>query len=128
MKSRGYRARDFYEGNPELKEAVDLISSGFFSGGDRELFRPLVDSLLYEDQYMLFADYTSYVECQERVSRAYRDQDQWARMSILNVARMGKFSSDRAIQEYCDEIWKVGPLKPAGKRKTRKQNVKTRKS
>lgn len=127
-KSRGYRALDFYEGNPELKEAVDLISSGFFSGGDRELFRPFVDSLLYEDRYMLFADYASYVECQERVGRAYRDQDHWARMSVLNVARMGKFSSDRAIQEYCDEIWKVRSVKTVGKKKTQKQDAKTRKS
>jgi starch phosphorylase len=127
-KSLGYRAVDFYESNPELKVAVDLISSGYFSGGDRELFRPLVDSLLYEDKYMLFADYASYVECQERVSLAYRDQDHWARMSILNVARMGKFSSDRAIQEYCDDIWKVRSVKTVGKRKTRKQDAKTRKS
>ncbi len=114
MKSKGYRPRDFYEGNPELKESLDLITSGFFSGGDRDLFRPLVDSLLHDDHYMLLADYASYIECQERVDQAYRDREQWTRSSILNVARGGKFSSDRAIREYCEEIWDVRPIKSVG--------------
>jgi starch phosphorylase len=107
----GYRPAELYHGDPRLKEAIDLIQSGFFSHGDKDLFRPLVDSLLHHDPYMLLADYASYVECQERVGRAYRDSDHWTRMSILNVARMGKFSSDRAIKEYCEEIWRVGPTK-----------------
>ena len=110
LKSRGYRARDFYEGNNQLKGVIDLIPSGYFSSGDSELFKPLVDSLLYHDEYLLFADYQSYVDCQDRVSQTYRDQDAWTRMSILNAARMGKFSSDRTIRQYCDEIWKVSPV------------------
>ncbi len=110
LKSRGYRARDFYEGNNRLKDVIDLISSGYFSSGDSELFKPLVDSLLYHDEYLLFADYQSYVDCQDRVSKTYGDQDTWTRMSILNSARMGKFSSDRAIRQYCDDIWKVSPV------------------
>lgn len=110
LKSRGYRARDLYEVNDRLKDVIDLIASGYLSSGDPELFKPLVDSLLYHDEYLLFADYQSYVDCQDRVSQTYRDQDTWTRMSILNTARMGKFSSDRTIRQYCDEIWKVSPV------------------
>ena len=72
---------------------------------------PIIDSLLYDDPYMLLADYYSYIECQKNVAITYRDQKQWTKMSILNSARMGKFSSDRTIKEYCDEIWKVKPVK-----------------
>jgi starch phosphorylase len=110
LKSRGYQARDFYEGNDELKGVIDLIVSGCFSAGDSELFKPLVDSLVYHDEYLLFADYQSYVDCQDRVSQTYGDQDAWTRMSILNAARMGKFSSDRTIRQYCHEIWNVSPV------------------
>jgi starch phosphorylase len=110
LKSRGYRPRDYHESDRELKAALDLIGSGFFSGGDADLFKPLVHALLDHDPYMLLADYRSYVECQEQVSEAYRDQERWTRMSILNVARMGKFSSDRSIREYAEKIWKVEPL------------------
>ncbi|MBN3871700.1 glycogen/starch/alpha-glucan phosphorylase [Nostoc sp. JL33] len=111
LKSKGYNPWDYYNNNPQLKEAIDLISSGFFSHGDTNLFRPLVDSLLHQDQYMLFADYQSYLDSQEQVNQAYRDPQHWTRMSILNTARMGKFSSDRAIQEYCQEIWNTVPVK-----------------
>jgi len=110
LKAKGYDPKKYYDSDPELREAIDQISSGFFSGGDRNLFKPIVDSLMYGDPYLLFADYRSYVESQERVSLAYKDQAKWARMSILNVARMGKFSSDRSIKEYCDRIWKTHPL------------------
>src|SRR5882724_4173084 len=110
-RAAGYSPWDYYHSDPQLREAVDLINSGHFSRGDTALFRPLVDSLLKSDPYMLFADYQSYVNCQERVSQAYRGRDNWTRMSILNTARMGKFSSDRAIQEYCDEIWNAKPVK-----------------
>jgi len=110
LKSNGYTPRDYYEGNARLKEVIDLIHSGLFSRGDRELFRPLVDSLLYHDDYLLLADYQSYVDCQDKVSDAYRDQEEWTRMSILNVARMGKFSSDRSMREYAEEIWNVKPV------------------
>ncbi len=110
-KAQGYYPRGYYESNAELKGVLDLISSGFFSHGDTELFRSIVDNLLYDDPYLLLADYQSYVDCQEKVSKAYQDQEQWSKMSILNVARMGKFSSDRSIQEYADNIWKVKPVK-----------------
>jgi starch phosphorylase len=83
---------------------------GHFSRGDAELFRPLVDNLLDHDPFMLLADYQSYIDCQDRVSSAYRDQENWTRMSVLNVARVGKFSSDRSIREYCDNVWKIRPV------------------
>jgi starch phosphorylase len=110
LKASGYSPRDFYEANPALRDAIDLIDSGFFSNGDRELFRPLVESLLNRDDYMLFADYQAYVDCQQRVSEAYRDRKNWTRMSILNSARVGRFSSDRSIREYCRNIWNVSPI------------------
>jgi glycogen phosphorylase len=109
-KARGYRPREAYRANPDVMETLDMLAAGRFSRGDRALFRPLVDALLDRDEYMLLADYASYLECQDAVSRAYADADRWARMSILNVARIGKFSSDRAIRQYCDEIWKVSPV------------------
>jgi starch phosphorylase len=110
VKAKGYRPMDYYHANPQLQEVINLIASGFFSHGDQGLFKPLLDSLLYHDPYLLLADYQSYVDCQDRVSHAYRDQENWTRMSILNVARMGKFSSDRSIQEYCDNIWGAKPV------------------
>jgi starch phosphorylase len=108
--AEGYRPRDHYESDARLRAALDLISSGFFSRGDRSLFRPLVDSLLERDPYMVCADFASYVACQDEVARAYLDPEGWTRMSILNVSRMGKFSSDRAIAEYCRDIWNVEPV------------------
>ena len=109
-KAEGYTPHSIYESNPELREAIDLINSGFFSDGDRGLFHPLVESLLTRDDYMLLADYQAYVDCQQRVSEAYADQNNWTRMSILNTARVGRFSSDRSIREYCRDIWKVRPI------------------
>ena len=111
QRAAGYAPWDYYHGDPQLREAVDLITSGHFSHGDKQLFKPLVDSLLKYDPYMLFADYRSYVECHEKVAQAYKDRDYWTRMSILNTARMGKFSSDRAIREYCEQIWNAKPVK-----------------
>jgi starch phosphorylase len=110
LKGKGYNPWPHYESNDELREAIDLIQTGFFSAGDLNLFKPFVDALLYHDEYLVLADYPSYIDCQEQVSRAYRDQDRWTRMSILNVARMGKFSSDRSIREYSEKIWKVAPV------------------
>jgi glycogen phosphorylase len=110
-RAAGYHPWDYYHADPHLREAVDLISSGHFSHGDTNLFKPLVDSLLKYDPYLLFADYESYINCQELVSQAYQDGDNWTRMSILNTVRMGKFSSDRAIREYCQEIWSAKPVK-----------------
>jgi starch phosphorylase len=110
LKAGGYEPHHYYHDQPELKEALDLILSGFFSPGDRGLFTPLVHSLLCHDQYLLLADYRSYVERQEEAGYIFQDEKRWTRMSILNAARMGKFSSDRAIREYCEQIWKVKPL------------------
>jgi starch phosphorylase len=107
--SRGYRPWDIYARDPELRAAIDLIGSGLFSRGDRGLFRPLIDNLLGVDPYLVLADYAAYMACQEQVSLAYRDATRWTRMSILNVARMGKFSSDRTIAEYCRDIWHASP-------------------
>jgi glycogen phosphorylase len=89
---------------------IDLIGSGFFSHGDTGLFRPLVEDLLNRDEYLLLADYQSYVNCQEAVNKAYFDREKWASMSIRNVARVGKFSSDRSIRDYAKKIWNVSPL------------------
>jgi starch phosphorylase len=107
----GYHPRAIYESNANLKEVIDSLSSGEFSHGDRSLFAPLVNSLLDRDEYMLFADYQSYIDCQDRVDEAYKNQEAWTRMSIMNVARSGKFSSDRAIRDYCSDIWKTWPVK-----------------
>jgi len=107
IQAEGYRPREFYNHNPDLREAIDAIATGAFSRGDRAIFRPLVDSLLNHDPFLVLADYQSYVDCQNRVSEAFRDERRWARMSILNIARMGKFSSDRAIREYYEKIWRL---------------------
>jgi len=110
FKAQGYKSRAYYDNNETLKLVLDQIREGYFSKGDANLFMPLVDELLNNDQYMLLVDYQSYIDAQDKVSEAWRDQELWTRMSILNVARMGKFSSDRAIQEYCRDIWKVEPV------------------
>jgi starch phosphorylase len=110
VKARGYRPMDYYNANQGLRDVIDLIRSGFFSRGDAELFRPLIDGLLYQDPYLLLADFQPYVECQEKVAEAYRDEERWTRMSILNSARSGKFSSDRTIREYCADIWHVNSV------------------
>jgi starch phosphorylase len=106
-KGGGYEPRGIYDSNPELRETIDLIDSGFFSDGDGGLFHPLIESLLTRDDYLLLADYQSYVDCQQHVSWAYADQNNW--MSILNTARVGRFSSDRSIREYCRDIWNIKP-------------------
>jgi glycogen phosphorylase len=109
-RSGGYRPADHYHGNGELRAALDLLASGLFSHGDRDLFRPLVDGLLKRDEYLALADFAAYAECQQAVGDCYRDTRRWTRMSILNVARIGRFSSDRAIREYCRDIWRVEPV------------------
>jgi glycogen phosphorylase len=111
LKARGYEPQRYYHANDQLREVIDMIAAGDFSKGDRTLFRPLLDSLLQRDEYHVFADYQSYIDRQEQVGQAFYDSEQWTKMSILNVARMGYFSSDRSIQEYCDRIWKVKPVK-----------------
>jgi starch phosphorylase len=112
--ANGYAPDAIYRNDGELKAVIDLIRDGHFSRGDRDLFRPIVDSLLlHGDYYRLLADFRSYVDCQDAVSAAYAEPEKWTRMAILNVARMGKFSSDRSIREYCEEIWRVKPVKIA---------------
>jgi starch phosphorylase len=104
---RGYRPRSLYEANLELHEAIDRISDGTFTPDEPGLFHPIVDSLLNHDPFMVLADYQSYVDCEDEAGRAYRDSERWTMMSILNAARIGKFSSDRAIREYCQDIWDI---------------------
>ena len=107
-----YSPWETYRADPALGEAVDMIARGAFAPGDPEAFRPIVDSLLHHgDHYFHLADYASYVACQDRVARAYEDAKDWTRRSILNVAQMGRFSSDRTIRQYADEIWGVSPVK-----------------
>jgi starch phosphorylase len=110
LQARGYRPREYYERDAELRAALDLIGSGAFANGDANLFRGLLDHLLNHDTFLLLADYRAYVDAQSEVDRAFRDPARWTRMSILNVARAGKFSSDRAIREYCDAIWGAKPV------------------
>ena len=110
VKRDGYRPADYIDGNDELKAVLDLISNGQFSHGDIEVFKPLVDNLRFDDPFLVVADYAAYVACQDTVAAAWQDRDAWSRMSILNSARSGKFSSDRAITQYCDDIWNVGPV------------------
>ncbi len=106
-KNEGYRPMDVCDAQPELRAVIDLIRSGHFSRGDTEQFRPLVDNLLRADPYMVLADFASYAACQERVSASYAERDHWTRMAVLNAARSGKFSSDRTIREYAEDIWQV---------------------
>jgi starch phosphorylase len=106
----GYRPLDVYHSNVGLREVLDLIASGFFSHGDRDMFRPLLDNLLHHDPFLVLADFQSYADCQGQVDIAYGEIERWTRMSILNVARSGLFSSDRAIREYAESIWKIKPV------------------
>ncbi len=110
IRASGYQPRDIYHHNESLRNAIDLINSGLFSHGDGDMFRPLTDNLLNSDPFLVCADFQDYIECQAQVSQAYLDQEHWLRMSILNVARCGRFSSDRAIREYNAEIWHATPL------------------
>jgi starch phosphorylase len=111
MKSQGYNPMSYYDSDPALKEVIDLMNSGFFSRKDADLFKPLIDSLLCRDEHMVLADYRSYIECQNRISETFKDHEKWTRMSVLTIARMGKFSSDRVIHEYNEKIWHASPLK-----------------
>jgi len=109
LEKKGYNAQLYYNGNPELKQVIDMISSGYFSNGDTETFKDLIDSLLYHDRFLTLADYDAYIAAQELVSNTYLDTAAWARMSIHNIASSGKFSSDRTITEYARDIWGVEP-------------------
>jgi glycogen phosphorylase len=109
-KAAGYHTGEYYQSDPHVREAVDLIRGGHFSHGDTNLFKPLVDSLINYDPYLVLADYQSYADCQEQVGQAYKDAKNWTRKSILNAVRTGKFSSDRAVREYCSKIWNAKPV------------------
>lgn len=110
LKAQGYNPHDYYMADHQLKDVIDLIHCGFFSHGVGELFKMLTGNLMYSDPYLLLAELAPYVTCQARVSKAFLDRDQWTRMSILSTARTGKFSSDRSIKKYCEDIWKVKPV------------------
>src|SRR5450631_609704 len=111
LRQRGYNPYAYYRDDAELKAAVDAIASGVFSGGDRDAVDPVIDSLLKWDEYMVLADYRSYVDCHDRaVGPAWADQERWSRMSILNTARSGFFSSDRTVRGYCRDIWHIEPV------------------
>jgi starch phosphorylase len=114
LKQKSHNPRKYYYRNPKLKQAIDRIDFGHFSNGDRELFKPIVDSLLYHDEYLLLADYQAYIDCQDEAAKAYQDEERWTRMSILNTARCGFFSSDRSMRQYCQEIWQVMPVRVEG--------------
>ncbi|MCI0443202.1 glycogen/starch/alpha-glucan phosphorylase [bacterium] len=110
LKKSGYNPREYYERNADLKKIIDMIANGFFSPWNPQLFKPIIDSLMSTDNFMLFADFDAYVKCQSVVSQNFLDVEDWTRKSILNVANTGKFSSDRAIGEYATNIWNVKPV------------------
>ena len=110
LHNSGYIPYTIYLENTELQAVLNFIRDGFFSHGDLSMFKPLFDHLVYSDDFFVLADYNSYIRCQETVSRIWKDKSKWAKMSIINTARMGYFSSDRSIEEYCDRIWKVRPI------------------
>ena len=115
VKASGYQPWDYYHANGELREVLDMIGSGFFSPDNPDRFKPIVDVLLRNgDHYLLLADYAAYIACQEKVETAYRNQEQWVRSAILNVANMGKFSSDRTISQYAEQIWHAKPVPSGG--------------
>ncbi len=109
LRGGGYHPRDYYQGNQKLRAVIDFMTSGSLGGGDTELFRPIVENLLNDDPYMLLADFQAYLDAQEQVSTLWLNQAAWIRRSVLNSARMGKFSSDRSIRDYCERIWKISP-------------------
>jgi starch phosphorylase len=110
-RNSGYNPWDYYHANSDLKLALDMIDTGYFSPEQADLFRPVIDNLTQRgDNYLLLADYADYIATQERVEALFRDQQQWTRRAILNVAGMGKFSSDRTICEYAGKIWGTRPV------------------
>ena len=110
-RAAGYQPYKFYGENKELKEVLDFLISGELANGDKELFRPIYNNLLQQDPYLLLKDYQSYIDCQRQIHEVWQQKENWTRMSILNVASMGKFSADRSIMDYCDNIWKIDPVR-----------------
>jgi starch phosphorylase len=111
LKSSGYNPKTYYEKNPELKQVVDMIATNYFNQKEYGIFDDMVRGLLNIDYYLLFPDYQSYVDAQDKVAELYLDKKEWTKKSILNVARVAKFSSDRSVDEYANKIWKVKPVK-----------------
>jgi glycogen phosphorylase len=111
LRATGYDPRAASGADRRLATAIDAVASGMFSRGDTNLFRPLVDNLLEADPFLVLADFSAYADCQVRVDEAFKDVERWTRMSMLNTARVGWFSSDRSIREYCEKIWEVAPLR-----------------
>ena len=110
-KAEGYHPYKIYEKNEELKKVLDFLISEELSQGDRDLFRPIYNNLVQQDPYLLLEDYQSYIDCQQHIHDEWQQPEQWARKSVLNVANMGKFSSDRSIKNYCEDIWKIQPVR-----------------
>jgi len=111
QKQDGYNPKEYYDNNLELKQTLDMISNGFFSPENADLYTPIIDMLLNQgDHFMVLADYAAYIDCQEKVSELYKNKTEWTKKSILNVANMGLFSSDRTIAEYAKEIWNIKPV------------------
>ncbi len=114
LRQHGYNPWDYYHDNGELRQVLDMIGSGYFSPEEQNRYRPLFDILTHEgDQFFLLADFAAYVHCQEKVDALYRTPSEWARRAIINVAHMGKFSSDRSILDYAEKIWQVKATVPA---------------
>jgi len=115
LRAHGYNAWDHYHGNDELRLVLDMINTGFFSVEEPDRYQLIYDNLTkYGDHYLLLADYVSYMSAQDKVSMLYQDKEEWTRRAILNVANMGKFSSDRTISEYAKTVWNVEGLKQGG--------------
>ena len=116
MRASGYRPMDYYYANSELAQVIDMIGGGYFSPEEPDRFKPIVDNLLtHGDHYLLLADYASYIQAQHAVEAAYKKPSDWIRKAILNVANMGKFSSDRTILQYASQIWHADPVDPRKK-------------
>uniref|UniRef100_A0A670ZGK4 Alpha-1,4 glucan phosphorylase n=1 Tax=Pseudonaja textilis TaxID=8673 RepID=A0A670ZGK4_PSETE len=111
LDKKGYCAKDYYDHIPELKQAIDQLSSGFFSPKQPDLFKDIVNMLMYHDRFKVFADYEAYIKCQEKVSALYKNTKEWTKMVIRNIGTSGKFSSDRTIAQYAREIWGVEPTR-----------------
>ncbi|MBU1109160.1 MAG: glycogen/starch/alpha-glucan phosphorylase [Candidatus Riflebacteria bacterium] len=118
LRDSGYNPNEYYAKNDELRQVIEMVADGRFSPKQPDLFKPIIDSLLTGgDYFMVLADFEAYSDCQRKIEEAYRDQEKWSRMAILNVARMGKFSSDRTIQQYASEIWHVEPVVSRSRKK-----------
>ncbi|AFH50564.1 Alpha-glucan phosphorylase [Ignavibacterium album JCM 16511] len=111
LKAKGYNPRKYYESNPSLKRVIDMIASNYFNPKEPGIFNDMINGLMNVDYYCVFADYQSYIDTQDKVAQEFLNQEEWTKKSIYNVARIGKFSSDRAVSEYAKKIWNVKPVK-----------------